>query len=183
MQRALQKAQFMLRQATNQKAELQTQVADLQKQIEQLKGSLAETKAAANDTKRKMQKDYGSAIDEWKRHDAGLSDELAATRDRLARQTDRGNQLEAQLKTQAQNFSVCYDNNKKLYDINKQLLTRYKNKGFGDVLEQQEPFTGIKQVEIENLVQDYRYKIDDLKVPTASPVASNDGAAGGTQDN
>ncbi len=163
-QRALQKAEFMLRQATNEKAQLQTQVDTLKQQVDKLTHALAETKTAADSGKQKMQREYGSAIEQWKQHDTQLGDELSATKQQLVEQTGQRKMLEAQLQKQTQNFSICYDNNKKLYDINSQLLGRYENKGLVDVLEQKEPFTGIKQVEVENLVQDYRYQLDGLKV-------------------
>jgi len=170
-QKALQKAQYMLRQATNEKAELQTQVDALKQQVEQLTHDVAAAKVASDQAKRTTEEKYGSAIEQWKQRDAQTSGELTVAKQQLKQQIEQRNQLEAQLKRQTNNFSVCYENNKKLYDLNTQLLTRYENKGFSDVLAQKDPFTGIKQVEIENLVQDYRYQLDDLRVQPAEAAA------------
>lgn len=183
MQRALQKAQFMLRQLNDEKFKLQAQVADLQKQVGELKGNLQETKSAAEIAKSKMRRDYGSAIDDWKKQNEGLSDEVASLKGRLANEIENGKELGTKLKTQTHNFSVCYNNNKKLYAINEELLRRYKNKGFTDVAEQKEPFTGMKQVEIENLVQDYQYRLDDLKISSEQSVLSDKGDKRPTQNN
>jgi chromosome segregation ATPase len=175
-QRALQKAQFMLRQATSEKAELQTQVDALKQQVDKLSADLAATKTAADKSKQATEEKYGSAIAQWKQRDTRTADELNTVKQQLKQQVEQGKSLENQLKQQTNNFSVCYENNRKLYDIDKDLLARYENKGFGDVLKQREPFTGIKQVEVENLVQDYRYQLDDLKIrPDASSASEKDG--------
>ncbi len=175
-QRALQKAQFMLRQAASEKSELETQVGALKQQVEQLSKEIASTKASAASTQQRTEEKYGSAIALWKQHDGELKDELENTKEQLKQTAKKQTELEAELAKQKNNFSICYENNKKLYDINGKLLNRYENKGLGDVLEQKEPFTGIKQVEIENLVQDYRYQLDDLRVQ-AEPAAASDKTA------
>lgn len=171
-QKALQKAQFMLRQASSEKAELQTQLDALKQQVDKLTADLAATKSASDQTKRATEEKYGSAIAQWKQRDTQTSDELTAVKQQLKQQTEQRKLLETQLQKQTGNFSVCYENNKKLYDLNTQLLSRYQNKGLSDVLKQKEPFTGMKQVEIENLVQDYRYQLDDLQVPPVESAAS-----------
>jgi chromosome segregation ATPase len=57
----------------------------------------------------------------------------------------------------------CVANNLKLKIIAHEILDRYQRKGVWQGLLQAEPFTQIKSVEIENLVQDYQDRIDDLK--------------------
>lgn len=176
-QKALQKAQYMLRQATSEKTELQTQVDALKQQVEKLTHDVAATKMASDHAKRTTEEKYGSAIEQWKQRDAQTTDELTATKQQLKQQVEQTKLLDTQLQKQTSNFSVCYENNKKLYDLNTQLLGKYENKGLGEVLKQKDPFTGIKQVEIENLVQDYRYQLDDLRVqPMESAADARDGA-------
>lgn len=171
-QKALQKAQYMLRQATNEKAELQTQVDALKQQVEKLMQDVAATKTAADQAKRTTEDKYGNAIEQWKQRDTQRSDELASLKQQLNQEIVQKREIESKLQKQSNNFAVCYANNRKLYDLNGELLARYENKGFGDVLKQREPFTGIKQVDIENLVQDYRYRIDDLKIPGEAAAAA-----------
>ena len=170
-QKALQKAQFMLRQVSNEKAELQTQMTALQQQVDQLTRELVSSKSSATSSQQATEQKYSSAIAQWKQRDTESSTELTAVKLQLKQEQTNRQELEAQLQRHKDNFSFCYANNKKLYDISSQLLTRYENKSFGDVLKQKEPFTGFKQVELENLVQDYRYQMDDLKI-------SADGEAG-----
>lgn len=182
-QKALQKAQFMLRQSASEKAELQTQVDALKQQIEKLTTELATAKSASDQSKRATEEKYGNAIAQWKQRDTQTSDELTATKQQLKQQMEQHKLLEGQLQKQTQNFSVCYENNKKLYDISTQLIGRYENKGFADVLKQKEPLTGIKQVEIENLVQDYRYQLDGLAVLPDPSAAGNKDGEGAVQTN
>jgi predicted nucleic acid-binding Zn-ribbon protein len=177
-QKALQKAQYMLRQVSSEKVELQTQVDALKQQNDKLTTELATMKSATGQAQRATEAKYGGAIEQWKQRDVQTSDQLTATKQQLKQQIEQRTQLEAQLQKQTSNFSVCYENNKKLYDLNTQLLGHYENKGLGDVLKQKDPFTGIKQVEIENLVQDYRYQLDDLQV---QPIESATGTADGAQ--
>lgn len=161
---ALAKAQFMLRQATGEKAEVQQQADALKKQVEQLTKELALVKTAAGDTQQKMAEKFNGTIEQWKQHDEKINEQLALLRAQLKEQAQQRAQVEDKLKVQTDNFALCYGNNKQLLALNNELLSRYQNKGVLDAVSQKEPFTGRKQVEIENLVQDYRYRIDDLKI-------------------
>ena len=48
--------------------------------------------------------------------------------------------------------------------LNDKLVNAYNDKGFWDAFAQHEPFTGIKSVKIENMLQEYRFSNEDLKV-------------------
>ncbi len=61
-------------------------------------------------------------------------------------------------------IAMCGDRNEKLHQLGIELLDRYQKKGVRDALLQAEPFTGIKSVEVENLVEAYRDKLDAQKV-------------------
>ena len=54
--------------------------------------------------------------------------------------------------------------NLELWRLGNEILTRYEKFGLGDALAAREPFTGISRVKLENLVQDYKDKIDDQRV-------------------
>jgi len=59
---------------------------------------------------------------------------------------------------------TCEAKNGALFKIGSELLSRFENLDFGDILTAREPFIGMKRVELENLVQDYRDKLLDQKV-------------------
>jgi chromosome segregation ATPase len=168
---ALAKAQFMLRQSTAEKAELQQQADTLKQQVEKLAKELAATQGDAGATQQKMQTGFAQTIDQWRQRDARQTAQLQELRLQLKVQGEQRAVLDQRLEIQASNFSVCYGNNKQLVDLNRELLERYQNKGVFAAMRQKEPFTGLAQVEVENLVQDYRYKLDDLTVnaPEAAP--------------
>lgn len=57
-------------------------------------------------------------------------------------------------------YNQCAEHNARLYFIGEELIDRYRKKGvMGSILEK-EPFTQIKKVELENLVQEYKDQID-----------------------
>ncbi|NIK88960.1 type IV secretory pathway VirJ component [Rhizomicrobium palustre] len=61
-------------------------------------------------------------------------------------------------------LAACQIKNEALLKIGFELLDRYENTGFGDVLGRREPFTGIKRVELQNIAQDTREKLRDNAV-------------------
>ena len=52
----------------------------------------------------------------------------------------------------------------KLVDTNRELVEQYVNKGLWQALRQAEPITQLKQVEIENIAQEYKGTIEVLKI-------------------
>lgn len=71
---------------------------------------------------------------------------------------------EKELKQLNQKYDQCARNNAVLYNVAGDVLTRYERKGFFTTFGEKEPFTQIKRVELEKLVQDYRDKIDQSKL-------------------
>jgi chromosome segregation ATPase len=169
-QKAMAKAQFMLRQATTEKMALQQQVTDLQKQVDTLTKQLVDVRAASSAKQASLAQQMSGNSDKWREANEKVGEDLKAAREKLKVSNQTSMELEQNLKSQTDNFSQCYANNKKLYDINKELLVKYKDKGAMAALLQKEPFTGVSQVEVENLIQDYQYKLDDLKLPASNLV-------------
>lgn len=63
-------------------------------------------------------------------------------------------------------IAICEEQNNQLHDIGMEALERYENKGCLSRFAQLEPFTGIKRVQIENMVADYRRLLDELYIDT-----------------
>lgn len=89
---------------------------------------------------------------------------LAETSEVLRKAEAAGRNLDAGLKEKTQSLAVCEAKNEKLHDYGKELLDKYEKKGCGDAMLQGETFTQLKRVEIENLVEDYREKLDEQKL-------------------
>lgn len=177
-QKAMAKAQFMLRQATAEKTTLQQQVSDLQKQVDTLTKQLADAKASAGARSDSLSKQLAMAETRARDTQEKLGGDLRASQQAIRVAEQEQSTLEQKLREQTDNFTLCHSNNRKLYDINRELLEKYNDKSAMDALLQREPFTGAAAVQIENLIQDYQYKIDDLKLPSGDAAVS--AAATGT---
>jgi hypothetical protein len=78
-------------------------------------------------------------------------------------------------------FDQCAEANLQLYEINGEILDRYEHVGLLTKVSAAEPFTKITRTRIENLVDEYRERAQQLRVkkstaanpsPSASPPAS-----------
>lgn len=61
-------------------------------------------------------------------------------------------------------FAACQVKNEALLKIAGEILARYEDVGFGEVLGRKEPFTGNKRVELQTIEQDMRDKLRDNTV-------------------
>jgi predicted nucleic acid-binding Zn-ribbon protein len=163
-QKAMAKAQFMLRQVTAEKTALEQQVADLQKQVQGLTQQLGDVKKSATARQENLAQQLAGTSEKFRDANEKMGGELKDVRVALRDKTQHAAELEQRLQAQTDNFKLCYANNKKLFDLNRELLARYQEKGVVDAMKQKEPFTGIKEVEVENLVQDYQYQFDGLTI-------------------
>jgi len=175
-QAAAAKAQFMLRQVSGEKTELETKNKELQAQIDALnkKNANLEKEQKVTDLgKEKLSDQIGNIKDKY----VALVDKYNALR--AAYIAEKQNNQKADLKMQARDGFIhqCVDNNKKLFTINREILGKYEDKGFWDVFNQKEPFTGLSQVELENLVQDYQFQNEDARINEKMVPASDAPAA------
>ena len=78
------------------------------------------------------------------------------------RQVENENALKVQeIAELSRELNACATNNVALSTIGFEVLEKYEDKGFWDNLGQNEPFAKIKKVQIENLVDEYKYLIED----------------------
>ena len=161
---SLERAQYMLRQVNAQKDQLEQKNAELQKEIDglksksekQLKEQKLGNKKLGQDNKKKDE--YIAKLrDKIKALVATLreseSERLLANKEGLAVNAD---------------LKACVDNNHQLVKVNDELVSKYGKKGIWDAMVQKEPFTGIAQTKIENIMQEYRFKNEDLEMKTTN---------------
>lgn len=158
--KALERAQFMLRQLNSQKVQLEKQNAGLKAEIDTLK------KESAKQLKKEKagNKKLGMAGKKKDKYIIKLKDKLRETlialrkseKERLQANTI-GQSLDTELKR-------CVENNHSLVLMNDKLVDNYTKKGCWDSILQDEPFTGINQVNVENILQEYRFENEDLEV-------------------
>jgi chromosome segregation ATPase len=72
------------------------------------------------------------------------------------------------LATRDADLTACTNKNDALYKLNGEVLTRLEGDGVFSHLARAEPFTKLKRVQLENLVDDYKLRADDQKV-TSTP--------------
>ncbi len=89
-------------------------------------------------------------------HEAALAAAERSTKQRDEQQTLLQRQHDAQL---AQ-VGECSAKNERLVRLSGELLDRYRNKSVSDVMKQRDPVFGLGDVQMFNLVQEYRDKAD-----------------------
>lgn len=153
LQRKLQQENTQLAQ---EKAALDGQLKAVQSSLEESssKAQIAASRAAA----------LGKELKEIKAEKEALAAELAETKEALNKSALAGRQLDADLKQKNESLAICQAKNAKLHGYGVDLLDKYEKKGCGDALLQADPFTQLKRVEIENLMEDYREKLDEQKL-------------------
>lgn len=172
--------QQQVQQLASERTALQVENAQLKEQVAKLE---KDAKAFAGE-KDSLTRRAGTAESKVSRAEAGkqsASARLETTESRLNEvvgkykelaeqlrkvETER-NELARQAATDGQGLKVCAQKNVQLAGIANEALDRYEKKGCFGALAQAEPFTGLKRIEVENAVEEYRQKIDGLKVPAA----------------
>lgn len=91
-------------------------------------------------------------------------------------ETDR-NDSRQKLAGRESELKVCIDRNLSLYKLNDEVLTHFDRESFWSRLGTAEPFTRIKRVQIENLIDDYRSRAEDQRATTESLKATPGAAA------
>ena len=114
-----------------------------------------------------VQDELAKAKDKTAQLEKSLADMTAreANTERMLAQTAaEKKRAEQTIVRRDQTIASCEDKNAKLYGYGRELMTKYEEKSCKDALSQAEPFTGLKKVEIENLLEAYRDKLDDERV-------------------
>jgi len=164
---AMARAQYMLRQMNAEMIQLKASQQSL----------LAEKDALKKDFD-KLQKKYDGLTSKSEKNKQAMKGKVSEIKQRYKEEVTAHNETRKQLKEiiqeknrlfnvateQTRSLDLCVGNNEKLYTINREILSQYEEKGVWDSVTQAEPFSGLTQVQIENLVDDYQYRLDDLRV-------------------
>lgn len=170
---ALRKAQGLLRDLSQQKSQLETERSKLEERNKALEANVQRLEPLQGEVER-----HKSSEESLKTSAAALEHQLGSEREKYQKLAERLRQLTVQTKKiQSDNLFLvnavkeredwirqCVENNKGLQQANLELVGKYKEKGFWDKVGDLEPFTGIGNVAVENVEQDYRFKLKDLEV-------------------
>ena len=183
LQQALARAQGLLRQVAQQKADLEAQLTRAKVEKAGQDKKLKSTKRALEEKSAEL--DTATALEaRLRRNVSSTSEQLEKTRDALAKLGDEHEalqklqaeteaeraRLEQELATTQVNLEDSETKNLDLYKANMELLGHYREKGALSALLQREPFTGLRKVEVQNLIQEYEYKMyDSLRETNLEP--------------
>lgn len=175
-QGAMAKAQYMLQQMAGERDSLKAANAKLQDQVNGLKKKTTGLNKEAERLKKRLTAS-GGEINHYKEKYKALTDRLLDTRQKFQEVIDKfkqtiatlrqvegeRNQLKVTLQDRTRETESCIKKNIDLYQTNLDLVKQYKNKGVIDALFQKDPVTGLKEVEIENTVQNYKTRLEQLR--------------------
>jgi chromosome segregation ATPase len=163
------KAQYLLRQISAERDAARAENAKLQAEIEELQEKL--DKAESRQTRLEKSLDStGDVLDKYKENSEKLRERILKDRERTLELVEKfkdtikvlrtiehdKSTLQASLDQREQRLQECEAKNLKMYQANLDLLDQYENKGAWDALMQKEPVTGLKRVEVENIVENYK---------------------------
>ena len=103
----------------------------------------------------------------------GLTSEVRSKNEEIVQRDSRIEQLEARVDTLASNLLHHLQNNRRLVEISNELVMRYQNKGFVENIKRSEPLTGLSRVDLENLIQEYQFEIEDLVLESADATTAS----------
>ena len=172
----LRRAQQALRQAETDRAALQTEKLALEEKLKVASAQAArlpEVEKKLGDAERRNRA-LGAELTRSRQSNAELEKKLAEANTRYAQLSQahtealrtlasRDNQIKLQIGTLTQTrteVAACEEKNVKLYGYATELMQRYRDKGTFDALTQAEPVTGLKQARIDNLLEEYRDKLE-----------------------
>jgi chromosome segregation ATPase len=175
-QEMLRRTQEALRQSQADNSELAQSKAQAEAKLKSANDEIDAAHRAsksANDALRGQLRNAGLAQDELTRKLDAANKQLAAqerqsTAD-VAQRDVQVKQLQQQLEASRAAINSCEAKNLRLYQYSQEMAQRYKQKGVWASVTQQEPFTGIKEVGIENLLQEYQGKLDSQRIKPSAP--------------
>lgn len=169
--------QAMVQQLAAERAQLQGRNRDLEAELGQAQSeleALRKDKAGLEKRLAQMETSLDRAHDSSERSSEQVEqlrsrmDELVsqfrATIEQLRALELERNDLRTKLASRETAFAQCAASNRALYDTGIEVLDRYEDKGCFSALLEHEPFTGLKRVRLENLIDAYRWALEDQQL-------------------
>ena len=183
---ALAKAQYLLRQISMEKEALQAENAHIKEEVEKRDKKITALNKKIDSTKKSLSSTRDT-VGKYQEAVSAQRTRMVEMRDKFQKLVDKYKELVVALRlVEGERASIqkanqsglreldnCADKNQQLYQVNLELLNQYKNKGVWDAMLQKEPVTQLKQVEIENIIEDIQYRIEKLKVADRTLVSVN----------
>jgi chromosome segregation ATPase len=94
-----------------------------------------------------------------------LRKQKSSIEDQLAARDVSISVLDVKLKAETEERQHCVANNQALYNYGTQLLSAYRDKGVFSAMSQRDPVLNLGSVKIENVLEEYRDKLDEKRLP------------------
>jgi len=170
--------QAIIGQLTREKAALERDRAELQASLDRLSGELERARAEAARTEERLDRAEAvrgrlrenheattAALEQARAQMNELVRKFRETVQALRRTEEEKSRLGDELSASRSRFQACAEDNRALFEVANEVLERYEEKGVFRQVAQNEPFTQLTRVRIENLVDEYRYQLEDNRVP------------------
>ena len=177
-----QKFMQQYQQVAAEKTALQAQLAQMKKDLDAANAELASVKQDRNAAKAHMGASAAAiaqaasakeasdrALDQSKQRMAELVAKFRETATNLREIEADRTKLRDELAKRSTAFDACAVNNVQLGDLNSEILDRYEHVGLFTKVSAAEPFTKIARTRIENLVDEYRARAQELRVKKTAP--------------
>jgi chromosome segregation ATPase len=173
MQQQMQQVEQARAQAEQEKASALADNESLQRELNKLK-AIKKQHAGERSARSRVENELKAAqaeLDALKARVAETEAKLAdsqsqqrATAQLLAQTESAKKRSEAQLAGTQNDLKLCQTHNGQLYGLGREMMQKYRDKSCQDALAQAEPFTGLKKVEVENLLETWRDQLDREKL-------------------
>jgi chromosome segregation ATPase len=171
---ALRRLQQELSEIRQQKSVVEQEKTVLEEALKKNRGEAESHKRAAASTAIKISR-LEKDIELVNNEKAGLQTQLAEAGKRNEELSGQRKQLESDLKNltvaltkQNEQRKLCETHNGELYRIGRELVDWYSGKGALNAILEAEPFTRMKSVEMENLLENYRDKLEGQRLENGS---------------
>jgi chromosome segregation ATPase len=172
-----------LQQLASERTSLQAENARMKKELDDLRKERDALKKGQQGVDQHAKASMAAALAQSASQRETVEQELKQTKDKMQeliakfretvqtmRQVDTERATAKQtLVVRDQELKVCVDRNMALYKLNGDVLAHLEGQSAFSRVARAEPFTKIKRVELENLVDDYKARAEDQRVETTAP--------------
>jgi chromosome segregation ATPase len=174
---ATKKMQLQLRQVMSEKAALEQSKAALDQEVETLRKKTADSESSIARSNRARQA-AEKEVETLKHDKTALTEKVAVlekqlgetggklgvTDANLRQVSDQKQRLEQDLAFRGKELSSCEAKNMALYRYQVEMISQAQNRGTLSALLEHEPMVGFGRVQVENLLEEYRDKIDKEQI-------------------
>lgn len=151
-----------------QNAELTAQLAEQDKRIKELEaaakqrdGELTQAQGANEQLRARVERDSERYKD--------LSERNSQTNETLQTAQADIQLLHNAVQEREHWIAACQAKNDGMFKANMELLAAYRDKSAWDALKQNDPVTGLGAIRVENAVQEYQFRLEDLRTVKFAP--------------